>query len=106
LWYQMALGGRRDLHLAPSPRAGFEMAVLRMLAFRPSGGAPAVPREAAPGNAEPAPAAAPVSAPAAPAAPAAPPPASAPVAQTQPVARPTVAEDTPPWPSTPVSAAA
>src|SRR5690606_255656 len=37
LWYQMALGGRRDLHLAPSPRAGFEMAVLRMLAFRPAG---------------------------------------------------------------------
>ncbi|WP_434212216.1 DNA polymerase III subunit gamma/tau [[Pseudomonas] boreopolis] len=37
LWYQMALNGRRDLHLAPSPRAGFEMAVLRMLAFRPVG---------------------------------------------------------------------
>jgi len=43
LWYQMALGGRRDLHLAPSPRAGFEMTVLRMLAFRPSGAVPAVP---------------------------------------------------------------
>ncbi|MNU82117.1 DNA polymerase III subunit tau [compost metagenome] len=43
LWYQMALSGRRDLHLAPSPRAGFEMAVLRMLAFRPSGAVPAVP---------------------------------------------------------------
>ncbi|MCY7354437.1 MAG: DNA polymerase III subunit gamma/tau [Lysobacter sp.] len=36
LWYQMALNGRRDLHLAPSVRAGFEMSVLRMLAFRPS----------------------------------------------------------------------
>lgn len=35
LWYQMALNGRRDLQLAPSPRAGFEMCVLRMLAFRP-----------------------------------------------------------------------
>ncbi len=35
LWYQMALHGRRDLSLAPSPRAGFEMSVLRMLAFRP-----------------------------------------------------------------------
>jgi len=35
LWYQMALNGRRDLSLAPSPRAGFEMSVLRMLAFRP-----------------------------------------------------------------------
>jgi len=35
LWYQMALNARRDLPLAPSPRAGFEMALLRMLAFRP-----------------------------------------------------------------------
>ena len=35
LWYQMALNGRRDLPLAPSARAGFEMSVLRMLAFRP-----------------------------------------------------------------------
>ena len=26
LWYQMAVNGRRDLGLAPSPRAGFEMA--------------------------------------------------------------------------------
>ncbi len=39
LWYQMALNGRRDLYLAPSPRAGFEMAVLRMLAFRPANAA-------------------------------------------------------------------
>jgi DNA polymerase-3 subunit gamma/tau len=39
LWYQMALDGRRDLSLAPSPRAGFEMSVLRMLAFRPAEGA-------------------------------------------------------------------
>ncbi len=38
LWYQMTLHGRRDLALAPSPRAGFEMAALRMLAFRPSEG--------------------------------------------------------------------
>ena len=37
LWYQMAIGGRRDLSLAPSQRAGFEMALLRMLAFRPAG---------------------------------------------------------------------
>ncbi|WP_368562021.1 DNA polymerase III subunit gamma/tau [Pseudoxanthomonas sp. UTMC 1351] len=36
LWYQMALSGRRDLHFAPSQRAGFEMSVLRMLAFRPA----------------------------------------------------------------------
>jgi len=44
LWYQMALNGRRDLPLAPSPRAGFEMAVLRMLAFRPAAAVPSVPR--------------------------------------------------------------
>ncbi|MEO8742539.1 MAG: DNA polymerase III subunit gamma/tau C-terminal domain-containing protein, partial [Lysobacteraceae bacterium] len=37
LWYQMAINGRRDLPLAPSQRAGFEMALLRMLAFRPAG---------------------------------------------------------------------
>ncbi|QDH70532.1 DNA polymerase III subunit gamma/tau [Marilutibacter alkalisoli] len=37
LWYQMALNGRRDLAYAPSPRAGFEMSLLRMLAFRPAG---------------------------------------------------------------------
>ncbi len=36
LWYQMAIGGRRDLSMAPSQRAGFEMALLRMLAFRPA----------------------------------------------------------------------
>ena len=36
LWYQMALNGRRDLGHAPSPRSGFEMSLLRMLAFRPS----------------------------------------------------------------------
>jgi DNA polymerase III subunit gamma/tau len=35
LWYQMAITGRRDLSLAPSARVGFEMALLRMLAFRP-----------------------------------------------------------------------
>jgi len=35
LWYQMALTGRRDLPLAPGPRSGFEMILLRMLAFRP-----------------------------------------------------------------------
>ncbi len=44
LWYQMALNGRRDLPLAPSPRAGFEMVVLRMLAFRPAAAVPPVPK--------------------------------------------------------------
>jgi len=36
LWYQMAITGRRDLPLAPTPRVGFEMALLRMLAFAPA----------------------------------------------------------------------
>jgi DNA polymerase-3 subunit gamma/tau len=35
LFYQTALLGRRDLHLAPDPRSGVEMTLLRMLAFRP-----------------------------------------------------------------------
>ena len=35
LLYQIAVTGRRDLAHAPSPRAGFEMCLLRMLAFRP-----------------------------------------------------------------------
>jgi DNA polymerase-3 subunit gamma/tau len=35
LFYQIALLGRRDLPLAPEPRIGFEMALLRMLAFQP-----------------------------------------------------------------------
>jgi DNA polymerase III subunit gamma/tau len=35
LYYQIALGGRRDLSMAPEPRMGFEMTLLRMLAFRP-----------------------------------------------------------------------
>ena len=35
LCYQIGLIGRRDLSLAPDPRGGFEMVMLRMLAFRP-----------------------------------------------------------------------
>ncbi|WP_461481988.1 DNA polymerase III subunit gamma/tau [Porticoccus sp.] len=35
LFYQIALLGRRDLPLAPEPRLGFEMALLRTLTFRP-----------------------------------------------------------------------
>jgi DNA polymerase-3 subunit gamma/tau len=38
LLYQLSITGRRDLGLAPNPRAGFEMTLLRMLAFRPAGG--------------------------------------------------------------------
>ncbi|MDR6679819.1 DNA polymerase III subunit gamma/tau [Pseudomonas oryzihabitans] len=36
-YYQLGLVGRRDLPLAPDPRHGFEMVLLRMLAFRPAG---------------------------------------------------------------------
>jgi len=36
LYYQIALLGRRDLPLSPEPRGGFEMVMLRMLAFRPA----------------------------------------------------------------------
>lgn len=35
LYYQIALLGQKDLDLAPDPRSGFEMVLLRMLAFRP-----------------------------------------------------------------------
>lgn len=48
LYYQIAILGRRDLPLAPDPRVGFEMTLLRMLAFRLSDatearGAPSAP---------------------------------------------------------------
>jgi DNA polymerase III subunit gamma/tau len=70
LYYQIATSGRRDLALAPDARTGFEMALLRMLAFRPGDAAPSarVERPAAGGHA-PAPASRPV--PAAPSRPAA-----------------------------------
>jgi DNA polymerase-3 subunit gamma/tau len=43
LFYQTALIGRRDLHLAPDPKSGVQMTLLRMLAFRPvDSGAPPV----------------------------------------------------------------
>jgi DNA polymerase-3 subunit gamma/tau len=51
LYYQLAILGRRDLPLAPEPRGGFEMTLLRMLAFRPAaapqaqeGSVPGTPR--------------------------------------------------------------
>ena len=61
LYYQIALGGRRDLAMAPEPRLGFEMTLLRMLAFRPeteagrSRTAPATGSARAPGPAAAAP---------------------------------------------------
>ncbi len=58
VYYQIAIGGRRDLIWAPEPRAGLEMTILRMLAFRPAlaetGQTPVPPRNVAAG-AKPAP---------------------------------------------------
>ncbi len=54
LFYQTALLGRRDLPLAPDPRSGFEMVLLRMLAFKPKG-VHEVPTQALGAPAEPSP---------------------------------------------------
>ncbi|MEP1472212.1 MAG: DNA polymerase III subunit gamma/tau [Halieaceae bacterium] len=35
LFYQIAINGKRDLAMAVDPRSGFEMVLLRMIAFRP-----------------------------------------------------------------------
>jgi DNA polymerase-3 subunit gamma/tau len=57
LFYQTAVTGKRDLPLAPDPRTGFEMTLLRMVAFRPAdaparvqASPPAAPRSAASGH--------------------------------------------------------
>jgi len=52
LMYQIALHGRRDLPLAPSPRLGLEMTMMRMLAFTPQGGAEAAPTTASAARAQ------------------------------------------------------
>ncbi len=36
LFYQIGLVGQKDLDLAPDPRSGFEMVMLRMLTFKPA----------------------------------------------------------------------
>jgi DNA polymerase-3 subunit gamma/tau len=51
LYYQIALAGRRDLPMAPDPRLGFEMTLLRMLAFRPDSAATAPGRPESSGGA-------------------------------------------------------
>lgn len=69
-YYQVALLGRRDLPLAPDARDGFEMVMLRMLAFRPAS-LPGAPRTTPvfdgaaspePADQEPEPAASPITA--------------------------------------------
>jgi DNA polymerase-3 subunit gamma/tau len=85
LYYQIATSGRRDLAIAPDARTGFEMAMLRMLAFRPDdGGTPPATRAERPAVAAPSPAVAPTRAAAAPA----PPTRPAPVVQQQAPVRP------------------
>ncbi|MGB2041434.1 MAG: DNA polymerase III subunit gamma/tau [Porticoccaceae bacterium] len=76
LFYQICLLGRKDLHLAPDLKSGFEMVMLRALAFRPDANPPVreVPPVSAPQEAE-----SPAKKPEA-AAPEAPPPAAAPIA--------------------------
>ena len=69
LYYQIATSGRRDLAIAPDARTGFEMAMLRMLAFRPDDGVPPARVERPQTVTAPAPAAAPSRASVAPAAP-------------------------------------
>jgi DNA polymerase-3 subunit gamma/tau len=110
LYYQIALGGRRDLSMAPEPRLGFEMTLLRMLAFRPETGetaaaaparrAPAASRSSPASAASPRPAAAARSAatPApAPAVSPAPAPAPAPAAAVQSAAGPPATIDAANW---------
>jgi len=48
LYYQIALTGQQDLPLAPDPRSGLEMVLLRALAFRPAPTSPHQARPAAP----------------------------------------------------------
>jgi DNA polymerase-3 subunit gamma/tau len=54
LYYQTAILGRRDLPYAPDPRTGFEMTLVRMLAFRPAGGAGMTASSATASRAQPA----------------------------------------------------
>ena len=122
LYYQIALNGRRDLYMAPDQKMGFEMTLIRMLAFRPlqdaaspaSGTGPgaASSREKAPRPAETAPPSPPIApapsaaavktAPPAPSsAPPAPPPAveaAPPAPASAPPSPPPVAEAAPPAP--------
>ena len=84
LYYQIALHGRRDLPLSPDPETGFEMHLLRMLAFRPAAAVPHAPAV---------PAATTATGPAAAGTPAPAPAAKAGAASTQPVREPMPAPD-------------
>ncbi|QFU76166.1 DNA polymerase III subunit gamma/tau [Halioglobus maricola] len=58
-FYQIAVNGKRDMAYTPDPRSGFEMLLLRMLAFRP---AAVIDANLAPDQLQPAPQTAPVAA--------------------------------------------
>jgi len=88
LYYQLGLIARRDLPLAPEPQIGFEMALLRMLAFRPSAAPPPSRGAAREATAVPPPTAKPVAA--------APPPAGAPTAQARAAVTPLLVPPRPP----------
>jgi DNA polymerase-3 subunit gamma/tau len=48
LFYQIGIKGRQDINLAPNPRMGLEMVLLRMHTFRLADGENAVPTQSAP----------------------------------------------------------
>ncbi len=50
LYYQIALNGRRDLPVCADPRSGFEMTLIRMLAFRPATASTTAERPPGPGQ--------------------------------------------------------
>ena len=53
MFYQIALLSRQDMRLAPDERIGFEMAMLRMLAFSPTASSPtALSEQTGPANAQ------------------------------------------------------
>jgi len=110
LFYQICLLGRKDLHLAPDLKSGFEMVMLRALAFRPDANPPIreatpapAPQEAESPAKKPEAAAPEAQPPAAPPAAAEPVPASQPAPQ--PLAEPTESQqssaavqlESPPW---------
>ncbi|HEU0196111.1 MAG TPA: DNA polymerase III subunit gamma/tau [Nevskiaceae bacterium] len=101
IYYEIAVHARRDLRWAPDPRIGFEMALLRMYAFRPvdaakpvEAGRPVAGRVAAPAATTPAARAVGAPSPAAVPPLAAPPPASTPPPQ-PPASQLTAAPDPP-----------
>ncbi|CAH0989949.1 Holliday junction ATP-dependent DNA helicase RuvB [Sinobacterium norvegicum] len=97
LFYQMGLAGRRDMPMAPDARSGFEMLLLRMLAFKPVGVAE-LPQQTLAQTAAEAPAAEPIIEQAAP------PQETAAVKKIEPTPVASKPSDTPPWETQPEAA--